>query len=495
MKNNKNTNTVTVLTPDMVPVVVIPHNKYGNKDWQAFGAIAWVEGGKTLYETAHLRANGIGTEGVARIAFNEYARSIHQGCRAWFFSSERNTNVRQGCYFREVTASKAKAAPARQAASKPAPAPAPKATPSPAAVTTPAASMIRALVKGTNTAVLNNAEFQRKLNSIIVAAKEEAGGKYIEFVSDSLGDEFLNLGVIMHDAWRNNGINAYTVLVADATMFDDYSVVVNIGDTPEPQPPTTPSPKPSPKETSESKTPVTEESKAIRFYTDGSAKGSGEDRHAGWAWICEDYKANGFLGNATNNVAELTAIREALSFATHSLGATAVEIVSDSKYAIGVCSGTMKASKNLELVSEIQELMTKLDVNFVWVKGHAGNTLNEECDRLAKEGADGHIYDEDLEAEAALAEQDALASSDTPADANLLDNTEEVMDTPDTHNETHDAATISADSPSEPCTEVSSNEGDTSQEVVELNVQHENDGHIGMTDKELDTMFKDCGLF
>jgi len=45
-------------------------------------------------------------------------------------------------------------------------------------------------------------------------------------------------------------------------------------------------------------------------------------------------------------------------------------------------SGSEKA-QNIDLWSKLLVLCEKIDIEFVWVKGHAGTPENECCDRLA----------------------------------------------------------------------------------------------------------------
>ena len=43
--------------------------------------------------------------------------------------------------------------------------------------------------------------------------------------------------------------------------------------------------------------------------------------------------------------------------------------------------------KNVELWKELNEISKKHKIKWNWVKAHAGNTLNEEVDELAKKAA------------------------------------------------------------------------------------------------------------
>ena len=63
-----------------------------------------------------------------------------------------------------------------------------------------------------------------------------------------------------------------------------------------------------------------------------------------------------------------------------------VRVMTDSSYAIGVLSGSMRAKANVELVESIREEMKRFpDLVFVKVAGHAGVEWNERADALARE--------------------------------------------------------------------------------------------------------------
>ena len=49
-----------------------------------------------------------------------------------------------------------------------------------------------------------------------------------------------------------------------------------------------------------------------------------------------------------------------------------------------------KDVKNKELWIELYELTETFEINWIWVKAHAGNTLNEEVDLLAKKAAESN---------------------------------------------------------------------------------------------------------
>jgi ribonuclease HI len=91
-----------------------------------------------------------------------------------------------------------------------------------------------------------------------------------------------------------------------------------------------------------------------------------------------------YLGNGTNNIAELTAIQRALEAVPPDQREREVVIHADSAYAIGLLTQGWKAKANQALVAELRALAAGFPrLRFVKVKGHAGIPLNERADQLA----------------------------------------------------------------------------------------------------------------
>lgn len=91
-----------------------------------------------------------------------------------------------------------------------------------------------------------------------------------------------------------------------------------------------------------------------------------------------------YLGDGTNNIAELTAILRAASYIEDKT--RRVRIHTDSSYSIGVLQKNWKAKANPLLIGEVKTALGRLnDVELIYVPGHAGVVLNERADELARQ--------------------------------------------------------------------------------------------------------------
>ena len=100
-------------------------------------------------------------------------------------------------------------------------------------------------------------------------------------------------------------------------------------------------------------------------------------------------------GNTTNNRMELMAAIKGLEYFP---AGAAIEVRCDSQYVVKSVSQWMpgwKAKgwrttsgevKNVDLMKRLDELNAARDVTWTWVKGHAGDRLNERADALVHKG-------------------------------------------------------------------------------------------------------------
>jgi len=134
----------------------------------------------------------------------------------------------------------------------------------------------------------------------------------------------------------------------------------------------------------------------VTIYTDGSC--SPNPGQGGWAYLLRDGKhekaLNGYEEQTTNNRMELTAAIQALQ----ALKAPCmVNLHTDSQYLQhGVTkwlpawqkrNWKRKGGKlaNVDLWKALDAELSKHDIKWHWVKGHAGHPDNERVDELAKQ--------------------------------------------------------------------------------------------------------------
>jgi ribonuclease HI len=126
-------------------------------------------------------------------------------------------------------------------------------------------------------------------------------------------------------------------------------------------------------------------SDAWTVYADGACSGNPGPAGLGIVLVApggrmlEGYE---YLGTATNNIAELTAILRAAEIVPR---AAAFVLHTDSQYSIGVLTKGWKAKANQELVASVKNALAKRPARLVYVPGHAGVPLNERADALARE--------------------------------------------------------------------------------------------------------------
>lgn len=125
----------------------------------------------------------------------------------------------------------------------------------------------------------------------------------------------------------------------------------------------------------------------IVVYTDGACTGNPGPAGIGVVILDGEQRReiSEYLGQGTNNIAELTAIERALEAVPAEDRERPVLVHSDSSYAIGLLSKGWKARANADLVARIRGLAQRFrDLRFVKVRGHAGVAENERCDVLAR---------------------------------------------------------------------------------------------------------------
>ncbi|ERI95653.1 ribonuclease HI [Clostridiales bacterium oral taxon 876 str. F0540] len=144
--------------------------------------------------------------------------------------------------------------------------------------------------------------------------------------------------------------------------------------------------------------------KSVTIYTDGACRGNGKENTIGAFGIVFMYngvkkEVKQAFRNTTNNIMELSAVIQALSMLKEPCE---VKLYSDSAYVInainqkwidnwqrnGWKSASKEPVKNRELWEKLIGLLKYHKVQFIKVKGHSDNELNNRCDELANEAMD-----------------------------------------------------------------------------------------------------------
>jgi ribonuclease HI len=127
---------------------------------------------------------------------------------------------------------------------------------------------------------------------------------------------------------------------------------------------------------------------AVCIYTDGASCGNPGPSGIGvfLQYGSRQKEISRNIGIATNNIAELEAIRTGLLEIKNA--DLPVRVFTDSSYAYGVLTLGWKAKKNTQLVRSIRKTIAKFkDLKIIKVKGHAGIEGNEKADLLATSAA------------------------------------------------------------------------------------------------------------
>ena len=141
----------------------------------------------------------------------------------------------------------------------------------------------------------------------------------------------------------------------------------------------------------------------IEIFCDGACRGNPGPGGWGALLVSGSHKKElyGFKQKTTNNEMELTAAMEGLRALKKRSN---VNVVTDSNYVVQGMKGWIfgwikngwktsgkKPVKNKELWQGLKEAADKHDVEWTWVKGHAGHPENERADALANRAMDENM--------------------------------------------------------------------------------------------------------
>ena len=126
--------------------------------------------------------------------------------------------------------------------------------------------------------------------------------------------------------------------------------------------------------------------KQVTIVCDGSSLGNGRGQTRAAAVAVLGFKGfwravGEYLGNATNQQAEIAAATLGLSNLKESCR---VKLYSDSRYVVETMTGNFRKKTNHEWWSKLDRAASKHEVEWQWIKGHAGHEVQEVADKAAR---------------------------------------------------------------------------------------------------------------
>ncbi|PRP94906.1 ribonuclease HI [Enhygromyxa salina] len=131
---------------------------------------------------------------------------------------------------------------------------------------------------------------------------------------------------------------------------------------------------------------VAADEQTIVIHTDGACSGNPGPAGIGVHIVRPDKisEISEYIGEATNNVAELRAILRAIEELHEDERERTIHLYTDSGWSLGVLIGGWKAKKNVPLIDKIKARLPEFPkLELLKVRGHAGQDGNEEADALA----------------------------------------------------------------------------------------------------------------
>lgn len=134
--------------------------------------------------------------------------------------------------------------------------------------------------------------------------------------------------------------------------------------------------------------------KEVTIYCDGSSLGNGQEETRAAAVAILGYRdrwraVGSYLGRATNQQAEIAAAALGLESLREPCR---VRLFTDSRYVVETMMGRFRRKSNHEWWARLDEARKSHLVEWQWIKGHAGEIIQEACDKAARRiAALGHV--------------------------------------------------------------------------------------------------------
>jgi ribonuclease HI len=138
--------------------------------------------------------------------------------------------------------------------------------------------------------------------------------------------------------------------------------------------------------------------KQVTIVCDGSSLGNGRGNTRAAAVAVLGFKGywravGEYLGNATNQQAEIAAAALGLENLKERCR---VKVLSDSRYVVETMTGNFRKKTNHEWWAKLDRAASKHEIEWQWIKGHAGHEIQEVADKAARKIAAAGEVDADM---------------------------------------------------------------------------------------------------
>ena len=126
--------------------------------------------------------------------------------------------------------------------------------------------------------------------------------------------------------------------------------------------------------------------KQVKIYCDGSSLGNGQEATRAAAVALLGYRdvwraVGSYLGTATNQQAEIAAATIGLELLREPCR---VHLLTDSRYVVETMSGRFKRKANHDWWARLDRAANTHEIEWQWIKGHAGQVAQEAVDKAAR---------------------------------------------------------------------------------------------------------------
>ena len=138
--------------------------------------------------------------------------------------------------------------------------------------------------------------------------------------------------------------------------------------------------------------------KKVTIVCDGSSLGNGRGETRAAAVAVLGFKGfwraiGEYLGNATNQQAEIAAATLGLANLKEPCS---VKVLSDSRYVVETMTGNFRKKTNHEWWARLDKAASKHEIDWQWIKGHAGHEVQEVADKAARKIAAAGVVDVEM---------------------------------------------------------------------------------------------------